>query len=231
MTFDVDEILNLFQGFNFRYGLDDSRMDELAAFLLNKNFPFTYNFGTTKAVIIPKDKDYVIKIPFNGYYDLNNEFFSFEAANEKDGWDYCKEEADRYKKISNNVLKDCFAETYLVGYIHDYPIYIQEKCSPYEHKNAKTKEAKKTMRTYLNHHTSRNMCLNTNWCIDFLSYYGEVIFNYFLHFIEEYDWGDDLSYDNVGYKAGRPIVIDYAGFREEREQNWNEILDTVSQEF
>ena len=231
MTYNKEEIFNLLSKFNFGFGFDDSRMDELAAYLASQKFLFTYDFGVTKAVIIPKGADYVIKIPFEGYYNLSNHFYNFTEANDKDGWDYCREEADRYKFLSDNPLKECFAETYFLGYIDHYPIYIQEKCSPFNYnKNSKTKEEKKMIQPYLRHYTSRGVDLNTNWCIDFRNYYGEELFNYFLYFIDRYKWGDDLSSDNVGYKCGRPVVIDFAGFRDQ-EEDQDEILDTISQEF
>lgn len=231
MTFNKDEILNLFKDFNFSNGFDDSKIDSFAAYLLNKNLSFSYDFGTTKAVIIPKDKDYVIKIPFQGYYDLKDNFHFFTKASLENHWDYCKVEMERYKQVSENILKECFAETIFIGYINDYPIYIQERCIPFNATNKKTKEERKSMQSYLNNCISGQTCLNANWCIDFVNYYGKERFENFIIFIECFDWSDDLSWDNVGYKAGRPIVIDFAGYREEGELDQNEVLDTIFQEF
>lgn len=225
MTFNKDEILNLFKDFDFSSGFDDSMIDNFAVYLFNKNLSFSYDFGTTKAVIIPKEKDYVIKIPFQGYYDCRDRFHFFERAEDlNNSWDYCKVEMDRYKKISNSSLKNCFAETIFLGYVNNYPIYIQERCLPFNNTNRKTKDERKTMQSYLEDRASWQTSLNPDWCIDFMRYYGKKHFEYFIVFIERFNWGDDLSWDNVGYKAGRPIVIDFAGYREKGEQD--EILDT-----
>ena len=55
---------------------------------------------------------------------------------------------------------------------------------------------------------------NTDWCIDLLKYYGPKKFKEFIVLIKDLRWDDDLTYDNVGYKDGRPIIIDFSGFRE-----------------
>ena len=73
--------------------------------------------------------------------------------------------------------------------------------------------------------------LNSDWCIDLLEYYGPKKFKEFLTLIKKLKWDDDLTYDNVGYKNNHPIIIDFSGFREQRGQDQNEILDTILQEF
>ena len=62
MTFNEDEILNMFEGFNFlNPAFDDTRVDELVSYLFNKGYIFNYDFGATKLAILPRNKDYVIK--------------------------------------------------------------------------------------------------------------------------------------------------------------------------
>ena len=77
----------------------------------------------------------------------------------------------------------------------------------------KTKEKTVKMDSFLQkHHCYYD--LNTDWCIDLLKYCGPKEFKEFLALIKKLKWDDDLTYDNVGYKDGHPIIIDFSGFRE-----------------
>lgn len=224
MTFNEKEILNMFQGFNFKSVFDDSRVDELVLYLFEKGYVFDYDFGATKLVIIPQNKDYVIKIPFQGYYE--DSFCYFTNANSDFDWDYCWEEAERYYRICSTPFKKFFAETIFIGYVGDYPIYLQEKCTPFNNSYKKAKEKTIKMDSFLQkHHCYYD--LNTDWCIDLLKYCGPKEFKEFLALIKKLKWDDDLTYDNVGYKDGHPIIIDFSGFREQRRWDQDEILDTI----
>ena len=228
MTFNEDEILNMFEGFNFYPAFDDTRVDELTLYLFEKGYVFNYDFGATKLAILPRNKDYVIKIPFQGCYEGN--FCNFIGASSECEWDYCNVEVERYEDIYSTPFKDCFAETIFIGYANDYPIYLQEKCTPFNNSYNKTKEKRKIMDSFL----QKINCyydLNTDWCIDLLRYYGPKKFKEFLTLIKKLKWDDDLTYDNVGYKNGHPVIIDFSGFREQKGQDYNEILDTILQEF
>ena len=227
MTFNEDEILNMFEGFNFfNPTFDDTRVDELTLYLFDKGYIFNYDFGATKLVIMPRNKDYVIKIPFQGYYE--DCFCNFIGANSELEWDYCNVEVERYENIYSTPFKDCFAETIFIGYVNNYPIYLQEKCTPFNNSYNKTKEKRELMDSFL-HKINCWYDLNSDWCIDLLKYYGPKKFKEFLTLIKKLKWDDDLTYDNVGYKNGHPIIIDFSGFREQRGQDQNEILDTILQ--
>ena len=46
MTFDKNEILDMFEGFNFlNPTFDDTRVDELTLYLFDKGYIFNYDFG------------------------------------------------------------------------------------------------------------------------------------------------------------------------------------------
>ena len=230
MTFNEDEILDMFKDFKFlNPTFDDTRVDELTLYLYDKGYIFNYEFGATKLVIIPRNKDYVIKIPFQGAY-YGNEFCNFINAGLDYEWDYCNVEVKRYDDIYSTCFKDCFAETIFIGYVNDYPIYLQEKCIPFNLSYHKTKEKIEKMDSFL-HKINCWYDFNTDWCIDLLKYYGPKKFKEFLALIKKLKWDDDLTCDNVGYKNGHPIIIDFSGFREQRGQDQNEILDTILQEF
>lgn len=229
MTFNEDEILDMFKDFNFlNPTFDDTRVDELVLYLFDKGYIFNYDFGATKLAILPRNKDYVIKIPFQGCQEGN--FCNFIGASPECEWDYCNVEVERYYDICSTSFKDCFAETIFIGYVNDYPIYLQEKCTPFNNSYNKTKEKRKKMNSFLR----KIGCyyeLNPDWCIDLLKYYGPKRFKEFLVLIKKLKWDDDLTCDNVGYKNGHPIIIDFSGFREQKGWNQDEILDTILQEF
>lgn len=229
MTFNEDEILNMFKGFNFlNPAFDDTRVDELVSYLFDKGYIFNYDFGATKLAILPRNKDYVIKIPFQGCYEGN--FCNFTGASSECEWDYCYVEVERYEDICSTRFKKFFAETIFIGYVDDYPIYLQEKCTPFNNSYKKTKEKTIKMDSFLHkHHCYYD--LNTDWCIDLLKDCGPKEFKEFLTLIKKLKWDDDLTYDNVGYKNGHPIIIDFSGFREQKGQDQDEILDTILQEF
>lgn len=232
MTVSEEEILNIldtFKDFDFLKPIfEDTRVDEFAVFLFNKGWVFNYDYGTTKLVICPLHKDYVIKIPFGGYYDLGDRLHRFEEADIDNEWDYCKVEYERYKNISESIFKDCFAETIFIGLANNYPIYLQEKCIPYNNTYKKSQKKTLSMEHFLSKSSIDLECINASWCIDLLRYYGAKKFKEFLTLIKKIGWDDDLGYDNVGYKNGHPIIIDFSGFREEQDQN--EILDTILSE-
>lgn len=99
----------------------------------------SYRQGTTKIILFPKNKNYVIKIPKNGrlFYGLSpeREFRYFTMKDKFDytkkdygrGWDYCKEEAQIVQEAKELNLNEYFAETLYLGDVRGYPIYAQEK--------------------------------------------------------------------------------------------------------
>ena len=118
---------------------------------------WTWDNGVTKGVLIFKDLDFVIKIPFEGYcseteshYENSNGswigswssrwnsrlhkveyeeiFEDFTGADTENGWNYCEVEANLIDAAREEGLHKCFAATELLGFAKDHPIYIQEKC-------------------------------------------------------------------------------------------------------
>ena len=101
----------------------------------------SYRQGTTKIILFPKNKNYVIKIPKNGRRFYNRlslsekKFFYFTMERKFDytkedygrGWDYCKEEAQIVQEAKELNLNEYFAETLYLGDVRGYPIYAQEK--------------------------------------------------------------------------------------------------------
>jgi hypothetical protein len=231
MIYDREEILNmlsnapLYEGDIFHEGKNDDFIESMDN-TFNDNYYYMY--GASKFVIIPKDKkkDYVIKIPYTGSYYNNlsedegyiendeEEYIEYYGAEDsKNFWDYCECEVNRYKITKKVGLSSCFAKTELLGYINNYPIYIQEKCITFKsckhnHKHTK-KEKSITVSTYDGHCN-----INKNLLTDFRLYYGETKLLKFINFIRDFGWDDDLRNDNIGYIGNRPVLIDYSGFSE-----------------
>lgn len=207
MTFSKEEVLNLFNDYNFN-GFNDSDLDDLSEHLFNKGLIFTYDYGVTKAVILPRHENYVIKIPFCGFFNLKNTFHKFRGAGPLNLWDYCKEETDRYNQIKDSCFAPFFAETIFVGKTNKgYPIYAQEKCNFYHKRNIRNESIKRYLRDF-------NVYIEESWCSDFINFYGVSQFLKLLSLLQSKSWGDDLNSSNVGYKNLRPIIIDFSGFRE-----------------
>ena len=192
---------------------------------------FSYEHGASKFVLIPIEKsDFVIKIPYTGYYwenededDSNSENYyqigteeyeEYYGANEGERpWDYCATEALRYKIAKENGFEQYFAKTELLGYVNNYPIYIQERCIPLSNCRKDHRYSKKE-RSITSDLCGKYYNINEDWLTDFRLYYGNEKLIEFIHFIENNEWDDDLRSENIGYKNGRPILIDYSGFFE-----------------
>lgn len=189
----------------------DADFFSIASVISDKTLDF--QSGVSKFVIIPDDKDFVIKIPFTGieeegYYE---EFQCGEC--EARPWDYCMTEVLRYEEAAKTVFKRCFAECQFLGYFNGFPIYIQEKCITYEDKNWGKNTDQEKLKT--SKACNYQYCANLDWLTDFRLYYGEEMLRNFLIFLEKRYWNDDLRNSNIGYINNRPVLIDYSGFMEE----------------
>ena len=229
MTYDRKKILKMLEKAplnpfdSFHEGKNGDFISAIQYSCFNGNF--NYKNGATKLVLIPEsEEDYVIKIPYTGCWSQEEGFYSndvyhsgytdyLEFCNgegQENEWDYCEGEVQRYQIAKENGLEQCFAKTEFVGYINDYPIYVQEKCVTFsscssEHQHSKEERSKTAECCYY-------YSINTNWLTDFRLYYGEKFLLKFINFIQNKYWDDDLRNENIGYCSGRPVLIDYSGF-------------------
>lgn len=161
--------------------------------------------GATKGVIIPKDADFVIKIPFEAYNCGDN-------FNEDD---YCQLEATAYENALIEGFEFVFVETKFVDIIDGIKIYVQPRVDEY---------ARDEDEEYLSCDESNEMedlkdsyfsayDMNSYWLYEFINVYGMDIFNDFCHFTEEYGI-NDLHGGNLGYYHGKPVIFDYSGYFE-----------------
>lgn len=176
------------------------------------NVNFNYRTGVSKFVFLFPDTDFVIKLPFNGEH-YGDEFCEF--CNGWDcSWDYCKTEEELYKLAEAAGVEECFAKTVAIGEIDNFTIYSQERAVIWGdiHDDEDYDEEKiKSTKEKCYSHNRRYYCFHEYWLSDCLDYYGDVIFEKFMNFIED-NGIDDLHSNNLGYINGRPVVVDYAGF-------------------
>lgn len=230
MTYDRQELLKMLSVVPFYDGMEfhEGKNNEFFNYMGNDFFNlYYYAYGATKLALIPlnKEKDYVIKIPYTGsynheygYYDNYSNYYPERvdyweycaAENEERVWDYCACEVERYNTALTEGFAEYFAKTELLGFINNYPIYVQERCTTFsdiDHKHNKEEKIK-----------TLNCCkyygINQDWLTDFRLYYGEEQLLNFIDFISLLGWDDDLRNENIGYIKNRPVLIDYSGFYE-----------------
>lgn len=228
----ADEILKILTVCDLSYPLHEDNFEFKVTLRLREmrpDFKFTSSFGATKLVIEPKDADYVIKIPFNGwidhYSDTNDdgeeceirEFFEFTNACFHDTefeWDYCKREMFVMDQAITKNTEQYFANIIWIGDIDDHPIYIQEKAKIFlydQKQHQATKEAKEALKEKSREHHFEFFC--GDWLVDFYNAYGEEEYIRFMNFLRDTQV-DDLYSANLGYICGRPVVVDYAGYND-----------------
>lgn len=186
-------------------------------FLSNMSLPFPYDFeyGATKLVIIPCDEDYVIKIPFNTTEDGE----LFEAAPYGE-WNYCESEMSLYEEAKERGFGEMFKPLFQV-IVNPYPVYFQEKVvcfydSDLWHSKKRSAAFLKEIKTTLGKKGIFTSRLEENWRADCVEFLGSIErFEEFWNFLLEFGMADDLHSANVGYTAEEtPIILDYAGYNE-----------------
>lgn len=203
--------------------LKDCDLDQLTAETCEKQFIYNlpdlndYFIGATKVVLDFPHTDFVIKIPFSGFYLFDpNEYVPFQRAEDNaNNDDYCAAEVLRYSEAKREGLEFLFAETALLGYVNGHPIYKQNKCTCFCDLNYTSKQdsiSKDLVNTALSVcDTDERNCFNPYWLAEVLQSYGFKILTRLLDFLRDMDI-NDLHDGNIGYFNGQPVLIDYASF-------------------
>lgn len=169
--------------------------------------------GVTKLVLMPKECDFVIKIPFLGggdWDEKSKKYIRFSGAAEPEGWNYCKVENILYSKAKTEEVEEYFLETRCIGFVKGYPIYAQELASTFSELRPKKDFNKTEIRDFCRRNNTR--CFNVTWIKDFISFYGEEAWLKLSNFIDCYGVCD-LHSANIGYNTmGAPVIMDYAGY-------------------
>ena len=195
--------------------------DVFAFFVDNLPINFITDSGATKAVIIPPEENFVIKIPFQGFISerynrdrqcWEDEFVRYDSAYcSGSEWDYCLSEVEIYKRAVEAGVQQIFAKTEFITTVDGHPIYIQEKAEIFnrgEHSHPR-EQLRKTREKTKDYYCEAN----EDWLTDVLEYYGEDIFLDFLRFVDDLQL-TDLHSGNLGYINNRPVITDYSGYYE-----------------
>lgn len=208
----LQEILNALEDSEFE-ALNDCCFYEQVVVPFKKNYTksFSYDTGATKGVLIFPDLDFVIKIPFT-YTEDDEEFCGADDSGA--GWNYCEVEEIKYQKAGTFGIKDCFAETILIGRISNYPIYAQEKAVIFTKEGSPSpKKSEEEYERIEDMCDGMGECFNRVWLSDAFDYFGEKIFYGLLSFIDDYNISD-LHDGNIGYIGMRPVLVDYSSFND-----------------
>ena len=212
-------ILNLLSTFNLKHLSQYNFMKKLQA--LDDNFILAS--GVSKVAIIPKEKNYVIKIPYYGKYRKSNGIKCFDpyfSSISKSG-DYCKSEEIIYNKAKANGLDTFFVEFEQIGKIKSTPIYVQRKAVIFEdvyypeddeEENLNEHEISifKTITTKYSD-LVEDEYLPLSWMKDFICSYGELAFDKLYNFLSDNNI-QDLHSENIGYICEKPVLVDFSGF-------------------
>ena len=212
-------ILNLLSTFNLKHLSQYNFMKKLQA--LDDNFILAS--GVSKVAIIPKEKNYVIKIPYYGKYRKSNGIKCFDPyfSSISKSSDYCKSEEIIYNKAKANGLDTFFAEIEQIGKIKSIPIYVQRKAVIFEdvyypeddeEENLNEHEISifKTITTKYSD-LVEDEYLPLSWMKDFICSYGELAFDKLYNFLSDNNI-QDLHSENIGYISERPVLVDFSGF-------------------
>ena len=188
--------------------------------------------GMTKVVLIPNDKDYVIKIPITKIGDY--EYYE----NEKGDWekgkfmisdnklgDYCSIEERLFNSFDDEI-KEIFAETKFITKVNNLPIYIQEKIkTPYRRKINQfdpfhyPSDRKSDMDIHyelnlIGEYNEYDNEFQEDFSYDILVNYG---FEFLIKLLQMIDSKGitDLHSGNYGYNGNyKPMIFDYSGYGE-----------------
>lgn len=215
MNYNVNEIKELLKFFNPEHFTEDD-IDKFIEDFGNQNCVpnFTWDAGATKCVIIPCNYDYVIKIPFDGERDWENDdaFRYYYNGGGEEGWNYCELEQEYwYEKIEGSEFSKFFIMPESLDVNPNWPIYIQPKvdvCSECQGKpHYSSVDSLYKVRTEVGSVTY----LPDTWLAVVLENLNNDLdkLNEFIDFLDEFS---DLRMDNLGFIGNQAVIIDYAGF-------------------
>ena len=233
-----DAIIEILRGISAPENLTQENSHRFRATIeeqLNANgYTCTTAQGISKMAIVFKNFDFVLKIPFRGMecdcygdsYDEENDeremdeygFYSFEnaEATEEGGacWNYCELELSIGSDAKAKGLGAYLPEVTFIEKINNYYVYEQAKASVLEELStykSLSRNSEKRTEEFCN--SNRVWCFNTLWIENFIREYGEQEFLILNDFLNEY-CVDDLHDGNLGYIDGKPVIIDYASYRD-----------------
>ena len=203
----------------FQFGCDDECMETSAIEDVYDQLDNSVEtkYGASKFVILSDNWNEVIKIPFNGSFDWeqddDNEDGGEYHFNEFITKDYCALEAAIYADAVALGVADFFAGTKYAGMTNDgiTPYYVSERVYTFYDKEGR-KNSKTASEDSWNKAKKLKSALSKEWLALAIEWYGDAAVNDLLAFIDLENIYD-LHSDNIGFRAnGAPVVLDYSGF-------------------
>lgn len=188
-----------------------------------------YEAGASKVVFGWTNKDWVVKIPLQGYSrgecdwedeeeaEEKDDFYYFEGAcNSKNEWDYCQKEVENYKEACSAGLEMFFPETKLIGLTptHGFPIYLQRKVDEVGVDNGEEKGFTSAQISKAVELSNDGPIYRWQAIASAIQNYGEELTQRLFNFINDFDI-DDLHPGNLGFMNGRFVIFDFSGFSDE----------------
>lgn len=232
MNYSAEKIFDLLENYCFSEYFCQCDVDCFLESIDAEAKGIDFEYGASKIVLWGRDWDYVIKIPFTGgvdeddnygdsYEDFNNAP-NFAAArlavkygynpDNLSCWDYCETEVKVYQAAKRIGVEKYFAETRYIGEVYDHPIYVQERCKMGPQSFRSYEEEK----TFERDSREKDMCFcgNTDWAMDLYDYIAnEELYKIIIKLIDNVFEITDIHSGNVGYRLnGCPVLVDYAGF-------------------
>lgn len=178
--------------------------------------------GASRVAIVPKDREYIIKVPFSGVFEEDADsgelfFHYYSNAGYGESWNYCAAEIKLYNEIKKNTGLDMFfLGMTFYGYSRgNYPLYIQEKVYPCGNSSSKQfsiKATKESMDKVTDLRKDLDI-LPHRWAAVAIDWYGVDKVLELVDYLNQgrKDW--DLHLANLGYKSnGAPVILDYIGW-------------------
>jgi hypothetical protein len=219
---------------NYSYQVNDCLRNPVGVQNIDDNIWF--KDGASKMVIGWDNQDWVIKIPFfcgggssstmcyscghsdcedcsRSSYGEDSPFYG--AKNTENDWDYCLKEVELYQEACSAGIEEFFAETRRIGFVHNYPIYIQRKIDIIGLGNARWDEILtfSPEQVSITQEISQkgNYLLHWEALIFAMKTRGREITEKLVEFIIAWEIGD-LHDNNYGFCGDQLILIDYSGY-------------------
>lgn len=173
---------------------------------------FCLHHGVTKAVIEFKDFPFVVKIPFDGWWDIDT-FVPFEYASYKVSNNYCGADYDetlRFQQYGFSEFAPCMK---MLGNWQERDIFVQEKILPYWEGINSIKISQNSREKAEG--TDWETPFSTNWIAAAIEIFGEKKWAAFNEWAQGEEFIRDMHSGNYGFSIdGRPIIFDLSGYND-----------------
>ena len=185
---------------------DSSKMEEIESKVGHVDF----RGGASRLVLVPENHDFVIKVDFDGQsvWNEREENLFFVPYQHQ----YSSKEYERTEKAKENGFSQLFLDMELVTVIHERKFYLQRKAQVigWNFGPVVSEESLEKSRSM----SGMEKECHFVWRATVVEFYGEQFWHDFIEWNYANFIGilDDVHGGNYGYRNGRPVFVDVAGF-------------------